>query len=89
MRGTHAFPMGNSDPVVAAHKCGNRYRLRRGECRVPPGRMFDAGDFLAVLAFVGPRNLVPDEFLVGVRMLAFGQTSKVVVLDRPGETMRE
>lgn len=48
--------------------------------------MLNAGDFLAVLAFVGPRNLVPNELFAGVRMLAFCQSGEVFILDRAAET---
>jgi hypothetical protein len=39
--------------------------------------MFGAGHFLAELAFIGSRNLMPYHLLLGVRMLAFTQSCKV------------
>src|ERR1700686_4022010 len=36
-RYANALPMGLSHPVIAAHKRGERYRLRRGKRGVPPG----------------------------------------------------
>ena len=73
----YALPMRFPHPIIAAHKRGERYRLRRGECGVPPGAMLDAGHFFAEFAFIGSRNLMPDELLFGVRMLAFTQSRKV------------
>src|SRR5208337_2509493 len=35
--------------LIAADKRGERNGFRRGECRIPPCTMFDAGDFLAIL----------------------------------------
>jgi hypothetical protein len=46
--------------LIAAHKRGQRDGFRRRECRIPPGAMFDARDFLAVLVLVGPCRLVLD-----------------------------
>ncbi len=68
---SRALPVGQSNPVVTAHKRGNRYGLRRGERGVPTGAVVNAGDFSAVLAFIASRNLVPDELRPGPGMLAF------------------
>ncbi len=76
-RRADALPVGFPHTIIAAHESGNRYRLRRGERGVPPGAMLDAGDLSAVFAFIGSRNLMPDELLFGVRMLAFAQSRKV------------
>src|ERR1700682_2842789 len=38
-----ALAMGFPYPVIAAHKRGERYRLRRGKRGVPPGAMLGAG----------------------------------------------
>src|SRR5271157_2266707 len=73
----YTLPMGLPDPVIAAHKRGERYRLRRRECGVPPGAMLGAGHLSAKFAFIGSRNLMPYELLFGVRMLAFTQSCKV------------
>ena len=62
--------------LIAAHKRGERDGFRRGECRIPPGAMFDAGDFLAVLVVVGLCRLVLDELRAAFRMLAFAQPSE-------------
>lgn len=73
----YTLPMGFPHPIIAAHKGGKRYRLRRGEGSVPPGAMLDAGYISAEFAFIGFRNLMPYELLFGVRMLAFTQSCKV------------
>ena len=73
----YTLPMGFPHPIIAAHESGKRYRLRRRECGVPPGAMLGAGDLSAKFAFIGSRNLMPDELLFGVRMLAFTQSCKV------------
>ena len=39
--------------------------------------MFGAGHFLVEFPFICSRNLMPDELLFGVRMLAFTQSRKV------------
>jgi hypothetical protein len=43
--------------------------------------MFHAGDFLAVLVFVGACGLVLDELHAALRMLAFAQTGEVLGAD--------
>jgi hypothetical protein len=43
--------------------------------------MFHAGDLFLILAFVGPRNLVPDKLFAGPRMLAFGESRKMLLVD--------
>jgi hypothetical protein len=73
----YTLPMGFSHTIIAAHKRGKRYRLRRRECGVPPGAMLGAGHLSAEFAFIGSRNLMPDKLLFGVRMLAFTQPRKV------------
>ena len=77
-RCANAFAMRLPHPVIAAHKRGERYRLRRGKRGVPPGAMLDAGHFFAEFAFIGSRNLMPDKLLFGVRMLAFAQPREVL-----------
>jgi len=74
----YTLPMGFPHPIIAAHKRGKRYRLRRRECGVPPGAMLSAGHLSAEFAFIGSRNLMPYELLFGVRMLAFTQSCKVL-----------
>ena len=76
-RRAYTLPMGFPHPIVAAHKRGARYRLRRREGGVPPGAMLSAGHFLAKFAFIRSRNLMPHELLFGVRMLALTQPCKV------------
>src|SRR5712664_1163629 len=56
-----ALPMGLPHPIIAAHKRGKRYRLRRGKRSVPPGAMLGAGYRSAKFAFIGSRNLMPHE----------------------------
>src|ERR1700739_1714503 len=53
----HAFtlPLGFSHPLIAAHKRGERYRLRRRECGVPSGAMLGAGHLSAEFALIGSR----------------------------------
>jgi hypothetical protein len=73
----YALPMGFPHPIIAAYESGERYRLRRGKCSVPPGTMLDAGHLSAKFAFIGSGNLMPYKLLFGVRMLAFTQPRKV------------
>ena len=73
----YTLAMGFPHPIIAAHKSGKRYRLRRRECGVPPGAMLGAGHLSAKFAFIGSRNLMPYKLLFGVRMLAFTQSCKV------------
>ena len=73
--------MGFPHPIVAAHKRGERYRLRRGKRGVPPRTVLGAGHFLAEFAFVGSRNLMPHKLLFDVRMLAFAQPREVLSLN--------
>ena len=80
-RRANTIPMGFPHPIIPAHKRGKRYRLRRGKRRVPPGAMLGAGHFFAEFAFVGPRNLMPDKLLFGVRMLAFAQPREMFGVD--------
>jgi len=75
--------MGFPHPIIAAHKSGKRYRLRRRECRVPPGAMLGAGHLSAKFPFIGSRNLMPYELLFRVRMLAFTQSYKVFGTNAP------
>jgi hypothetical protein len=64
-RRAYTLPMGLPHPIIAAHKRGERYRLRRRECGVPPGAMLGAGHLSAKFAFIGSRNLMPDKLLFG------------------------
>ena len=52
-RRAYTLPMGLPHPIIAAHKRGKRYRLRRRECGVPPGAMLDASHLSAKFAFIG------------------------------------
>src|SRR5580658_1861151 len=70
-RYTDALTVRLAHPLIAAHKRGQRDGFRRGECCIPPGSMFDAGDFLAVLVVVGLCRLVLDELRAACRMLSF------------------
>ena len=47
----------------------------------PIRRVLHAGDFLTVLAFVGPGNLMPHELLFGQGMLAFAQSREMLIAD--------
>src|SRR5579863_8140698 len=69
--------MGFPHPIIAPYESGERHRLRRGKCGVPPRAMLGAGHLSAKFAFIGSRNLMPYELLFGVRMLAFTQSRKV------------
>src|ERR1700693_6092117 len=84
-RDADTLAMGFSHPVIAAHKRGERYRLRRGKRSVPPGAALAARDFLAEFAFVGSRNLMPDKLLFGVRMVTLAQPREVLGLNCAGE----
>ena len=62
-RRAYTLPMGLPHPIIAAHKRGNRYRLRRRERGVPPGAVLDAGDLSAKFAYLheimgGNENLI-------------------------------
>src|SRR5208337_856167 len=70
-RYTDALTVRLAHPLIAAHKRAQRDGFRRGECCIPPGSMFDAGDFLAVLVVVGLCRLVLDELRAACRMLSF------------------
>jgi hypothetical protein len=80
-RRAYTLPVGFPHPIIAAHKRGERYRLRRRECGVPPRAVLGAGHFLSEFPFIGSRNLMPDKLLFGVRVLAFTQPSKVLSLN--------
>src|SRR5208283_562897 len=67
----YTLPMGLPYTIIAAHESGKRYRLRRRERGVPPGAMLGAGYLSAKFAYIGSRNLMSDELLFGVRILAF------------------
>jgi hypothetical protein len=69
--------MGFPHAIIAAHKGGKRYRLRRRECGVPPGAMLGAGHLSTKFAFIGSRNLMAYELLFALRVLAFTQSRKV------------
>ncbi len=71
-----ALTVGHTNTLVAAHQRCERDGFRRGEGRIPPGAVFDAGDFLAVLVLVGPCRLVLNELRAVFRMLAFAQSSE-------------
>ena len=72
----NTFPVRLAHTLIAAPKRGQRNGFRRGECRIPSGAMFDAGDFLAVLVLVGSCRLVLDELRTAFRMLSFAQPSE-------------
>src|SRR5665213_1510034 len=65
-------------PVIAADQRGQRDGLRRGERRVPSGTVLDRRNLLAALAFIGLGYLVPNKLRLGLRVLAFAQTSEVL-----------
>src|SRR6266849_3836240 len=81
-RHADTLAMGFPNPLIAAHKRGERYRLRRGKRGVPPGAMLGAGHFLAEFPVVGSRNLMTDKLLFGVRVLAFTQAREVFGTNR-------
>ena len=72
-RHAHTFAVCHTHTFIAADKRGERNRFRRGECRVPPGAMFDASNFLTVLVVIRLCRLVPDELRAAFRMLSFAQ----------------
>ena len=76
-RNADAFAVRLAHTLIAAHKGGERDGLRCGECRIPTGAMFHAGDFLAIFVFVGASGLVLDQLHAALRMLAFAQAGKV------------
>src|ERR1035438_6209456 len=75
-RDAHTFAVCHTHTLIAAHQSGEGDGFRRGECCIPPGAMFDAGDFLAILVVVGLCRLVPDELRAAFRMLSFAQSSE-------------
>ena len=76
-----AFAVRLAHTLITAHKGGERDGLRRGECSIPTGAVFHAGDLLAVFVFVGSGRLVFDELHAALRMLAFAQTGEVLGAD--------
>ena len=52
-RHADALPMRLSYALIAAHKGGERNRLRRGERSIPTGAMFYARHFLAEFSLIG------------------------------------
>src|SRR5713101_637584 len=81
-RRAYTLPMGLPHPIIAAHKRGERYRLRRRECGVPPGAMLGTGHFSAEFALIGSRYLMPDKLIFSVRVLAFTQPREVFGTNR-------
>jgi hypothetical protein len=79
---THTFPMRLSHTPIAADKCGERNRLRRGERSISTGAVLYARHFLAEFALIGFRNLMANELIFRVRVLAFGQPSEVLIANR-------
>jgi hypothetical protein len=73
-----AFPVRLPDTLIASYKGGEGDGLRRGECSIPSRAVLHAGDFLAVLVFVGARWLMLDELQAAFRMLAFTQAGEVL-----------
>src|SRR5580658_760164 len=76
-RDADTFAVRHTDTHIAAHKRGERDGFRGRECRIPPGAMFDAGYFRAVLVLVGSCRLVLDELRVAFRMLSYTQPSEL------------
>ena len=81
-RHADTLPMRLSHALIAAHKCGERNRLRRGERSIPTGAMLHARHFLAEFALIGFGDLMANELRFRVRMLAFGQTREVLIANR-------
>ena len=69
--------------LIAAHKGGERNTLGCAECGIPTGAMFYAGYFLAEFSLISFRGLMANELRFGMRMLAFGQSGKVLIAYRP------
>jgi hypothetical protein len=77
-----ALPMRLSHSLIAAHKGSERNRLRRGECGVPSGAMLHARHFLAEFSLVSFGDLMANKLRFRVRVLAFGQTRKMLIANR-------
>src|SRR5271166_5068872 len=80
-RHADTFSMRLPRPIIAAYKRGERYRLRRGKCRVPSGSVLHTRDFFAELAFVGFGRLMTHELRLSLRVLAFAQPRKMFGAD--------
>ena len=71
-----------SHALIAAHKGGERNRLRRGKGSIPTGVMLHARHFLAELALIGFGNLMANELRFRGWVLAFGQPGEVLIANR-------
>jgi hypothetical protein len=60
-RDADTFTVRLADTIIASYKGSKRNGLRRGECGIPSRAVLHAGDFLALLVFVGARWLMLDE----------------------------
>ena len=83
---TYALPMCFAYTLIAADKCGQRDRFRRGKGRIPPGSVLHRLDGLAVgiLIFIG-RSLA-HKLLARLWMLALAEFREVLSGDHPGQT---
>src|SRR5208282_2147469 len=81
-RHADTMPVRLPHPLIAAHKRGKRYRLRRGKRRIPSRPMLHTRDLFAKLTFVGFGRLMTHELRFGLRMLAFAQPRKMYGTDR-------
>jgi len=71
--------------VVTTHKGSDGYRLRRGKRGVPPGAMLYARHLTAILAFIRSGNLMTNELLFCLGVLAFAQPRELFRVDWPSE----
>ncbi len=80
-RHADALPVRLPHPLISADKRGQRNGFRGGECSIPSGPVLHARYFPALLALVGPGNLMPHKRLFGERVLAFAQPCEMVIAD--------
>jgi hypothetical protein len=84
-RDRHAVSL--ADTAVAANKGSQRNRLRRTECRVPPGAVFDGFHCFPVCSWILERLPMLNKLLAGLRVLAIREAMKLLAANGSGETI--
>ncbi len=71
-----------ADPIVASDQGSQQNGFRSRKRHIPPGPVLNRSDFPAELVLVGLGRLMPHHLFLGIRVLAFGQSSELLRSDR-------
>jgi hypothetical protein len=82
-RSGHRFPVSQAHALIAAHQCGQRHGLGRGEGGIPTGTVLHRLRDGAIRVDLFTRDAMPHHLLACLRMLTSGESHEVGFADSP------